>query len=138
MYLNLFRDYQLSGYSKTLLSGAMTYAVKGAGIGSEALVRVTPDDPACGAIIFLLIRKIPGGNFGAGVGIYAPGDVASWTLDKSGTKIINFIKDAPATPPVAAEGTQFSEGATKTAKNGPLKVTFEGSETVKFVIENNY
>jgi hypothetical protein len=128
--------YVAPGTAKVFVRSAFTsYEMKGAGMGSEGLVRLTSKAPGCPAI-FLLIRKIPGGSYGAGVGIYGGPDFDSWVLDNYGTKILNLIKAAPDVPPTSAEGTQFSEGTTKTANNGPVKVTFAGAQSTEFLIQN--
>jgi hypothetical protein len=128
--------YVAPGTSKVFVRSAFTtYEMRGAGAGSEGLIRLTNKDPRYGSI-FLLIRKIPGGSYGAGVGIYTQKFVDKWILGDYGAPVIDYIKSAPANPPVSAEGTQFSEGATKTAKNGPVKVTFAGAQSTEFLIQN--
>lgn len=129
--------YMAPGLSKVFVRSAFTaYEMRGAGAGSEGLVKLTPKDPGCSVVIFLLIRKIPGGSYGAGVGIYPRAQVDGWKLDDYGTKLLDFLKAAPAAPPVSAEGTQFSEGVTKVAKNGPLKVTFAGAQSCEFLVQD--
>lgn len=128
--------YVAPGTSKVFVRSAFTtYEMKGAGAGSEGLIMLKNKGPAL-FCIFLLIRKIPAGSYGAGVGIYPPSDVDGWVLGDYGAVVLNMIKSAPAVPPVSKEGTQFSEGKTKTAKNGPVKVTFAGAQSTEFLIQN--
>jgi hypothetical protein len=130
--------YQLPGLAGAFVETTHTkFEMKGAGIGSEGLVLLYPGDlPDC--LIGLLIRKIPGGDFGAGVIITSKmgwrGVGLDPEVDDDGSKGIDYIKER------GEEGTdpacKFSEGRTMIAVGYGFEVEFAAGESAEFFIRD--
>jgi hypothetical protein len=101
------------------------WGLQGEGAGVEGLV--TFKTAAEGnARIVCLIRKIPGGGYGAGVSLSNGG----WLKfsDKYGSNMIDHIKD------IHSGLCQFSEGGTVRASLGSLHVQVTAGQSVEFVV----
>ena len=131
--LKYYRDH----YIKTevdqpfVKSAVTTWEMSGANLGSEGLIRLHLD---AGTDIYFLIRKIPAGDYGAGISIVGPDWVKSEGFsvddDSDGSKFCKHIRESSNSGP----SSYFSTGQTIKAKNGPVEIEFSGGQTTKFTI----
>jgi len=101
------------------------WGMQGEGAGVEGLTTFSTSAESNTQIV-CLIRKIPGGGYGAGVSLSNQG----WLKfdDEEGSNMIDHIKD------VHSGLCQYSEGGTVTASLGSFHVQVTAGQSVQFVV----
>lgn len=128
-YLNKSKD------GAFVRSAVTSWEMKGANKGSEGLIRLKQVGFPTNEI-YVLIRKRPLGDYGAGVCITRSSWVESmgWGIVDSpeGWDFCQHIMDADNSGP----SSFFSDGASVTANNHPFSITFGGALAAEFTIRH--
>lgn len=123
--------YKLKSADGAFVRSAVTsFEIRGAGRGSEGMVVLTT--PTSSLVTFLMVRKRPLRNYGAGCKI----DLTTRAVrmdylpeqDDEGENVIAEMKSE------TGNFTKFSEGLTKIIRNGSIEVRFAGGQSTEFVI----